>query len=157
LHTAELKQFYIGMRKQAYDTEAPIPITVRQLESLIRLSEARARARLSDTVTVEDTDRVINLMTYCLKSVYIDPESGQMDVDWIVAGTTKTKRDRARTIKEIITDLEKQYGDKVPISEIYEITTEEGIEQDKAEEIIEVMKRDGLLFSRGMGVVGLVR
>ena len=153
----KLEQFYIGMRKQAYDTEAPIPITVRQLESLIRLSEARARARLSDTVTVEDADRVINLMTYCLKSVYIDPESGQMDVDWIVAGTTKTKRDRARTIKEIITDLEKQYGDKVPISEIYEITTEEGIEQDKAEEIIEVMKRDGLLFSRGMGVVGLVR
>ena len=153
----KLEQFYIGMRKQAYDTEAPIPITVRQLESLIRLSEARARARLSDTVTVEDADRVINLMTYCLKSVYIDPESGQMDVDWIVAGTTKTKRDRARTIKEIIIDLEKEHGDKVPITEIYEVATEEGIEQDKAEEIVEVMKRDGILFSRGMGVVGLVR
>ena len=153
----KLEQFYIGMRKQAYDTEAPIPITVRQLESLIRLSEARARARLSNTVTVEDADRVINLMTYCLKSVYIDPESGQMDVDWIVAGTTKTKRDRARTIKEIIIDLEKNYGDKVPITEIYEVATEEGIEQDKAEEIVEVMKRDGILFSRGMGVVGLVR
>jgi len=96
-------------------------------------------------------------MTYCLKSVYIDPESGQMDVDWIVAGTTKTKRDRARTIKEIITDLEKEHGDKVPIEEIYEVATEEGIEQEEAEEIIEVMKRDGVLFSRGMGVVGLVR
>jgi replicative DNA helicase Mcm len=153
----KLEQFYIRMRKQAYDTEAPIPITVRQLESLIRLSEARARARLSNTVTVEDADRVINLMTYCLKSVYIDPESGQMDVDWIVAGTTKTKRDRARTIKEIIIGLEKEHGDKVPISEIYEVATEEGIEQEKAEEIIEVMKRDGILFSRGMGVVGLVR
>ena len=153
----KLEQFYIRMRKQAYDTEAPIPITARQLESLIRLSEARARARLSDTVTVEDADRVINLMTYCLKSVYIDPESGQMDVDWIVAGTTKTKRDRARTIKEIIIDLEKEHGDKVPITEIYEVATEEGIEQEKAEEIIEVMKRDGILFSRGMGVVGLVR
>ena len=152
-----LNQFYIGMRKQAYDTEAPIPITVRQLESLIRLSEARARARLSDTVTVEDADRVINLMTYCLRQVYIDPESGQMDVDWIVAGTTKTKRDRARTIKEIINDLEKQHGDKVPISEIYEVATEEGIEQDKAEEIVEVMKRDGILFAPGMGVVKLVR
>ncbi|MCK4731297.1 MAG: minichromosome maintenance protein MCM, partial [Methanophagales archaeon] len=153
----KLEQFYIGMRKQAYDTEAPIPITVRQLESLIRLSEARARARLSGTVTVEDAERVINLMTYCLKSVYIDPESGQMDVDWIVAGTTKTKRDRARTLKEIIIDLEKKHGDKVPITEIYEVATEEGIDQDKAEEIIEVMKRDGILFSRGMGVVGLVR
>jgi replicative DNA helicase Mcm len=153
----KLEQFYIGMRRQAYDTEAPIPITVRQLESLIRLSEARARARLSNTVTAEDADRVINLMTYCLKSVYIDPESGQMDVDWIVSGTTKTKRDRARTIKEIIMDLEKEHGDKVPITEIYEVATEEGIDQEKAEEIIEVMKRDGFLFSRGMGVVGLVR
>ena len=152
----KLEQFYIGMRKQAYDTEAPIPITVRQLESLIRLSEARARARLSDTVTAEDADRVINLMTYCLRQVYIDPESGQMDVDWIVAGTTKTKRDRARTIKEIINDLEKNYNE-IPITEIFNLATEEGIEQDKAEEIIEVMKRDGILFSPRMGVVELVR
>ena len=151
-------EFYIGLRRQGYDDEeAPIPVTARQLEALIRLGEAKARTRLSDKITVEDAESVIGVVNYCLKHVFTDPETDKLDVDWINAGTTKTRRDRARSIKAIITELEAEHGDEVPIEDVLDIAEEEGMDRDKAEEVIEAMKRDGLLFSRGSGVIGLVR
>jgi len=150
--------FYIGLRRQGYeDEEAPVPITARQLEALIRLGEARARARLSDTITAEDADQVIKVVTYCLNQVFVDPETGRLDVDWVAAGTTKSRRDRARSIREIIKELEKDYGEEIPIEEVLDLAEEEGMERDKAEEIIDVMKRDGILFSPGSGVIKFVR
>ncbi|MDI6885547.1 MAG: minichromosome maintenance protein MCM [archaeon] len=151
-------EFYIGLRRQGYeDEEAPVPVTARQLEALIRLGEARARARLSDKITAEDAERVINVVTYCLKRVFVDPETGKLDADWITVGTTKTKRDRARSIREIIKELEKEYGEEVPIDEVLDLAEEEGMEREKAEEIIEVMKKDGILYSPGSGVIKFVR
>jgi len=150
--------FYVGLRRQSYDDEdAPVPITVRQLESLIRLGEAKARSRLSDEITDDDANRVINVLTYCLKRVFVDPETGKLDVDWVATGTTKTRRDRARSIREIIKELEKEYGDEVPIEEVFDLAEEQGMDIDKADEIIEVMKRDGILFSPGSGVIKFVR
>ena len=151
-------EFYIGLRRQGYeDEEAPVPVTARQLEALIRLGEARARARLSDEITEEDADRVINIVTYCLKRVFVDPETGRLDTDWVTVGISKTKRDRARSIREIIKDLEREYGDEVPLEEVLDLAEEEGMEREKAEEIIEVMKRDGILFSPSSGIVKFVR
>jgi replicative DNA helicase Mcm len=150
--------FYIGLRRQGYeDEEAPVPVTARQLEALIRLGEARARARLSDKITAEDAERVINVVTYCLNRVFVDPETGKLDTDWITVGTTKTRRDRARSIREIIKELEKEYGEEVPIEEVLDLAEEEGMERDKVEEIIELMKRDGILFAPGSGVIKFVR
>lgn len=150
--------FYIGLRRQGYeDEDAPVPVTARQLEALIRLGEARARARLSDKITAEDAERVINVVTYCLKLVSVDPETGKLDTDWIAVGTTKTRRDRAKSISEVIKELEKEYGDEVPIEEVLDLAEEEGMEREKAEDMIELMKRDGILFSPGSGVIKFVR
>ncbi len=150
--------FYIGLRSQGYeDEDAPIPVTARQLEALIRLGEARARARLSDKITEEDAERVINVVNYCLKRVFVDPETGRLDTDWVTVGITKTRRDRARSIREIIKDLEREYGEEVPLDEVLDLAEEEGMEREKAEEIIDVMKRDGILFSPSSGVIKFVR
>lgn len=154
----QFSAFYIGLRRQGYeDEDAPVPITARQLEALIRLGEARARTRLSDTITAEDAEQVINVVNYCLNQVFVDPETGKLDVDWVAAGTTKSRRDRARSIREIIKELEKDYGEEIPIDEVLDLAEEEGMERDKVEEIIDVMKRDGILFSPGSGVIKFVR
>lgn len=145
--------FYIGLRRQSYeDADAPISVTVRQLEALARLGQARARAELRDVVTAEDAQCAINLVTYCLKMAHTDPETGKLDVDWVIAGTTKTRRERARVMEEIIRELGKEHGGEVPIKEILDLTEERGIEREKAEETIERMKRDGILLSLKGGV-----
>ncbi|MHC1635389.1 MAG: minichromosome maintenance protein MCM [Candidatus Methanospirareceae archaeon] len=150
-------EFYIELRRQGYDEEAPVPITARQLEALIRLGEARARARLSDKVTLEDAERVINIVMHCLKKVFVDPETGKLDVDWVTIGTTKSRRDRARVLRDIIKELEREYGEDVPVEEILDMAEERGIEREKAEEIIDMLERDGIIYTPQIGFVRFVR
>jgi DNA helicase MCM8 len=50
---AILKEFYLKLRNRSASADGT-PITARQLESLVRLAEARARVDLRDEVTEED-------------------------------------------------------------------------------------------------------
>lgn len=56
-----LKAAYIRYRADALKNSSAIPITVRQLEALIRLSESFAKMRLSPVVTVEDVEYAIDI------------------------------------------------------------------------------------------------
>src|SRR5213594_3983154 len=64
----ELRDFYLKMRAKG-GAEAAVAITPRQLEALVRISEARARAFLRDHVTVEDAKSAIRIMTVSLSDV----------------------------------------------------------------------------------------
>jgi DNA helicase MCM8 len=55
-----LKEFYLDCRQNSPSDS--LPITTRQLESAIRLSEARAKAELRAIVTKEDAEDVIAIM-----------------------------------------------------------------------------------------------
>ena len=41
-----LEEFYVSMRNNSIDDDSPVPITARQLEAIIRLSEASAKIKL---------------------------------------------------------------------------------------------------------------
>ncbi|KAG1667273.1 hypothetical protein FOA52_012562 [Chlamydomonas sp. UWO 241] len=56
----ELQEFYLQLRSQAGG--GGMPVTARQLESLVRLSEARARIELRSEVTAADAADVVELM-----------------------------------------------------------------------------------------------
>jgi DNA helicase MCM8 len=57
-----LHDFYLTLRKAGGPTGDTTPITTRQLESLIRLSEARAKMELRDYVTEDDARDVVEMM-----------------------------------------------------------------------------------------------
>ncbi|KAJ8768286.1 hypothetical protein K2173_021226 [Erythroxylum novogranatense] len=59
----EYVKFRQDMRKQANETgeAAPVPITVRQLEAIIRLSEALAKMKLSHVATEAEVVEAVNL------------------------------------------------------------------------------------------------
>ncbi|KAI4292213.1 DNA replication licensing factor MCM5 [Pancytospora philotis] len=64
--SAKLSRFYVSVRQdvagmQSGAKKCPVPITVRQLESLIRISEALARMELSSIVTVAHVGEAIRL------------------------------------------------------------------------------------------------
>ena len=56
----------------------------RQLESLIRLSEAHARMRLSNVVEELDVDEAVRLHKEALKQAATDPKTGTLIVPLVV-------------------------------------------------------------------------
>ena len=68
---------YIELRKN-YKKGVRITAYPRNLESLIRLSEAHARMRLSPTVELEDIDEAVRLTHEALKNSSTDPETGRI-------------------------------------------------------------------------------
>ena len=90
----EIKDFYLRMRKSGSNEGSikTIPISARQLEALIRLSEASAKSRLDDRVTRKDSKKAIELLDYCLMQVGFDKETGKIDIDRIATGIPSTAR-----------------------------------------------------------------
>jgi replicative DNA helicase Mcm len=146
-----IQDFYIKLRSQ-YSTEGeevkPIPISARQLEAVVRLTEASAKVRLSDYATMEDAKRAIDLMMAYLGDVGIDSSTGQLDIDRITTGISSSQRNTVLTIKSIIkSEMESMpMGSSVPLSKIYEDAEKAGIDADKVDSAISVLKREGEVF-----------
>ncbi|MBI4362149.1 MAG: minichromosome maintenance protein MCM [Euryarchaeota archaeon] len=143
------RDFYVNLRKSGgEETErrnAPVAVTARQLEALVRLGEASARARLGREVTLEDAERVIALVTRCLKEVGMDMETGRFDADLINVGFSKTTRDRMRTLRDILRSLG-AHERAVDRAQAEEEAAGQGIDKDRARKIIEDMLRNGELY-----------
>ena len=57
-----IKDFYIALRENACNSSNTLPITSRSLDSLIRLSQARAKLELRAIVTRDDAIDVVKLI-----------------------------------------------------------------------------------------------
>ena len=57
-----IKDFYITLRENAANNANTLPITSRQLDSLIRLSQARAKLEFRNLVTRDDATDVVKLV-----------------------------------------------------------------------------------------------
>jgi len=151
-----LKKFYLDMRKRA-EGGGPIPLTLRQFEALIRLSEASARVQLSNEVRREDAERAIRLMRFSLEQLGLDVKTGQIDIDKAEgAAVTSSERTKIKIILDIIRDLSKK-SKEVRIDDVRNLAKKEGIESDEeVDDIIEKLKREGLLFEPSANYVQLV-
>ena len=77
-------KFYQDWRQTSYVNEQDsVIVTARQFMGLQRLAHASARARLSDTVTVEDVKRAIRLEEYCIQNTgyTVDEQTEPMKVE----------------------------------------------------------------------------
>lgn len=142
---------YLNLRNQGSDPNSPVPVTARQLEALVRLSEASARMRLSNTVTTSDVTRIVRIVNESLRQVMTDPETGKLDVDIISSGMAKSQRDKAKLIRNIIKQLQQDHEGNAPIREVITQAVETGIDEDKAEEMIKRLKREGSIFEPRTG------
>ncbi|OAF71599.1 DNA replication licensing factor MCM4 [Intoshia linei] len=92
---------YLKMRKMGSDS-GQITAFPRQLESIIRLSEAHAKMRLSATVDIEDVTEVQRLHRKAMKQVAIDPLTGKVDMTILTTGLSVGDRDRRIRTHELL-------------------------------------------------------
>ncbi|WP_200531010.1 LAGLIDADG family homing endonuclease [Halorubrum sp. LN27] len=146
-----IEEFYVDLRSKGADEDAPVPVTARKLEAMVRLSEASARVRLSDTVEREDADRATDIVESCLKDIGVDPETGQFDADVVETGTSKSQRDRIKNIKGLIADIEEEFEEGAPVDEVLDRAGEIGMDPGKAEQEIEKLRTKGEVYEPKQG------
>ena len=137
---------YVEIRSKGLDEDSPVPVTARKLQAFLRLAEASARARLSDTIEHEDVDRSVQLVMRSLEDVGIDPETGEYDADIVESGTSKSQRDRIKGVLAVIRDVEEEYDDGAPVDVVLERCETIQIDPDKAEHEIEKLRQEGEVY-----------
>ncbi len=154
-----LLEYYKELRGASTSVEEgqvdPIAITPRQLESLVRLSEARAKMRLSSEVSYDDASGAVNLMNATLEKLAKDTETGKLDIDKYASGMSAKSRRRLDQIDALI-DLmleEAEEGEPVAIKDIIDRAVEEGLSKNQIVKAIDEMTRRGILFEPQQGHV----
>lgn len=147
------KNFFVDLRSKYASEESAVPLTLRQYEALIRLSEAAAKVRLSNKVEEKDAKRAIKIMKRSIKQLGYDPETGKIDIDRAEGGVSSSKRNKIRIVMDTLDELKETIGKNIPVSDLISALEEEGIEEHAAEAIIREMKNKGMLFEPRSGYI----
>ncbi len=153
---ATLEDFYVRVRKQGEEPNAPVPITARQLEALVRLSEAAARARLSSVVGVEDAERAIRIMENYLRRVSMT-EEGKLDIDLTQSGVSHSQRERQVAVLQIMRELQAGHDGIFTMEQFREAVERAHIDLAKAESLLQSMRNQGELIEPRPNQFQLVR
>ncbi|MEK6856336.1 MAG: minichromosome maintenance protein MCM [Nanoarchaeota archaeon] len=153
----EIKNFYVKLRNQSTGVSSdsgvkPIPITARQLEGIIRLSEACAKVRLSNEVSREDSQKAIEILKMSLQQVGYDEESKSFDIDKMTTGITSSKRNKILIVKDALAQLESKLGKLIPLEEVEKIL-EGKIAPAEMEEALDQLAKSGDLFKPKKGFI----
>lgn len=135
--------------------ENPVPVTFRKQEAVHRLSEASARIRLSNEVTVEDVRRAFNIIKESMKDVGIDPESGDFDADMVETGSSKSQSEKFKAFKDIVTELEPETPNGAEVEEVVARMQDAGYTESQTMHSIRKFRREGDLYEPQTGYVRL--
>jgi replicative DNA helicase Mcm len=141
-----LKDFYLAMRSASESEGSPVAITARQLESLVRVAEARSRAALRKEVSAEDAEAAIAIMKRSLEEVGIDLSSYKIDIDIIMTGKPKSVRDKLQIVISALMEMEKETGIVEKAALLIELETKYTISRGEVERLIAQLLREGTIY-----------
>jgi len=143
----ELQDFYLKMRAKGGTKSVAVAITPRQLEALVRLAEARARAFLRDHITVEDAKSAIRLVNVSMGDVGIDVTTGATDIDVIMTGIPRSFRDNMQKIIEVILELSRESGSAEEATVLQVLKERENVQQGEAIRLLGQLIKDGIIYT----------
>ncbi|CAK1367425.1 unnamed protein product [Cercospora beticola] len=162
-----LVKSYVAMRKLGEDiraSERRITATTRQLESMIRLSEAHAKMRLSETVDESDVDEAVRLIQSALKQAATDARTGLIDMGLLTEGTSASERKRKEDLKNgvlsVLDEMLRSGAQSARYGEVVRTMTEQSsvpIEGQDFAEAIRSLEAEGKVQVLGEGARRSIR
>lgn len=147
-----LREFYVSTRNSNSEEQAPVPITARQLEAIIRLAEASAKIKLKETVDKEDADKAVRLQLACLREVGVDPETGEIDIEVMEGRTPTSEREKMQKVMEEIGLLEEEFGDQAPMNVLVSNMADKyDMSEEKVESFVRNLNQKGLIYFPSTG------
>ncbi|KAG4306026.1 hypothetical protein PORY_000014 [Pneumocystis oryctolagi] len=161
----ELVRAYIEMRKLGEDfkaSEKRITATTRQLESMIRLSEAHAKMRLSNEVNLQDVQEAVRLMKSAIKD-YATDASGRIDMDLIYTGEgvvqRRAKNDLKRELLKLLDEMT-IHGLSIKFTDLFKKFSEQStveVNLNEFNEALRSLEADDSIRILGEGTKRLLR
>jgi replicative DNA helicase Mcm len=146
-----IRDYYVDMRKLG-EGNNPVPVTARQLEAAIRISEMHAKARLSREVEEKDAKIAIDIIEECLRQVAYDPETGKFDIDKGMGEIPKSKVDKMDKIVDIIRELSVLSNNGLADEcDIVEKASEFQISEKDVSDMLSKLKKSADVFSPKYG------
>ena len=133
-----LQNYYVQIRQGLVEEDAEIerrgrapravPITVRQLEAIVRISESVAKMRLSDIATEDDVQTAIHLFTV---STLRAAKMGEIELEGDYSGAEHTAEEMIRKRVQILA--------VVPKSKLFSDLNAQGIDVAVAQRALNAM------------------
>ncbi|VVA97025.1 unnamed protein product [Arabis nemorensis] len=140
-----IQKFYLKLRDHNTSADCT-PITARQLESLVRLAQARARVDLREDITVQDAMDVVEIMKESLYDKFVD-EHGV--VDFGRSGGMSQQKEAKRFLSALDKQSELQQKDCFSISEMYSLADRIGLRVPDIDTFLENLNIAGYLLKKG--------
>ncbi|MFL2968628.1 MAG: ATP-binding protein [Candidatus Poseidoniaceae archaeon] len=140
-----LREYYVETRRQGGESHDSIAISARAIEGLYRLAQASARVRLSEEATMADAQRSIRLTKYWRHELMGE----NFDETTLQSGKKATARNRERIILEIVRRIHAETGEVASLNDVLTEAGRSDISKDVAEDLIDILCRDGRLMRPG--------
>ncbi|KAF1322196.1 DNA helicase, partial [Globisporangium splendens] len=123
-----------------------IPITTRQLESLIRLSQARAKADFSEVVTEQHAQDVVDIMQECLLDTYIT-EDGNLDFGRS-GGMSLAKKVKAY-VARLMKAAQRKNTTMFSFEDLFEVANSMALQVDDFRDFVDILRNECYILKKG--------
>ena len=139
-----IHEYYISER-QSYgredgSDEAPVPVTARALEALIRLTEAHARMHLRQVATKRDASVALAVFKHWRD------ESGIEDDSELYSGVPHRQRNANTVIRQVVRDICQETDGTAELTDILNRCRARDLTEQTVEEALSKMRMSGELF-----------
>ena len=138
-----------------------VPIKISQSELMNAIHQEFQRSFIRKLYPhLEWTDRIFWAVTGTIQQKYCKELSLNQITTAIKRYLTEynliipielSQRDQAKLIRDIICELQQEHEGKAPKDEVFQRASEAGINEDKVEDIIKRLKREGAIFEPRAG------
>lgn len=128
-----------------------VPITARQLEAFVRLSEASAKMRLSPVVSDVDANRAVDLVEDYLRRIAGNDDGG-FDIDKIASGISSKDRNKIDVVRSIF----REFGaDGLTADELAQHGSNQGLEDADVTRALKQLSDAGEIYKSPSGIYKL--